>query len=339
MRGTVVKPMGFVLPRRPQILCLLCESRAFSTSHRQLSEKAQATAAKTLAPGTFPVSAKTIAPSPLENAPRGYGKRVEDFTPVPLPRPIGMPFPPEAGQNTGLDNRTIKQRRDDFVNWNKHLERREELKTQFRKPYFRDWTNLELHKGKTFICPPRLFKGELSLWFPNLYGTTLLKSDRKPRDTTPVLEDKVSVVSVYSGQWAENQAKSFASAEANPELVELLQDNTDKAQHVQINIEGDRLKAFLIKLFMGGLRKSVGEANWGKYFLVRKGVSDELKEAIGLLNSKVGYVYLVDSQCRIRWAGSGYAEDHERSGLVKGVQRLLEEEKSAKPRVKTTVKA
>ena len=46
---------------------------------------------------------------------------------------------------------------------------------------------------------------------------------------------------------------------------------------------------------------------------------------MGLLNSRVGYVYLLDARCRIRWAGSGRAEGGEREGLVRGVGRLLEE--------------
>jgi ATPase complex subunit ATP10 len=50
-----------------------------------------------------------------------------------------------------------------------------------------------------------------------------------------------------------------------------------------------------------------------------------MRESIGVLNSKVGYTYLVDHQCRIRWAGSGPAEPGEREGLVKGVQRILSE--------------
>jgi ATPase complex subunit ATP10 len=192
---------------------------------------------------------------------------------------------------------------------------------------------MEHHKGKSFVSPPRLFKGDLSLWFPNLYGMTLLKTDREPRDTTPMLAGKVSVVSLFSGAWAEGQVKSFVAQESNPELVKALEENKEKAQLVRINVEEDRLKAMFIKLFTGSLRKSVGEENWHRYFVVRKGLSDELKESIGLLNSKVGYVYLLDRECRIRWAGSGYSEDHERAGLVKGLQRLLlEEDKTPKPK-------
>ncbi|KAI1143427.1 ATP10 protein-domain-containing protein [Hypoxylon sp. FL0543] len=333
------------LAARPRLLCLLCQSRAFSTSYRLLAEqgasarKATTTNTQTTKTGTpappttttpTPAQPKIIPDSPLADAPRAYGKRVEEFTPKPLGRPIGMPQPPRPGENTGIDRRTLKQRRDDLVNYEKHLQRREELKAKMSRPYFRDWGNLKFHKGKTFIAPPRPFKGDLSLFFPNLYGRTLLKSDRSPRDTTPALQGKISVVSVFSSVWAENQAKTFVSKESNPELESVLEQNKDVAQRVWINIEENTLKAWLIKLFMGGIRSRIGESNWDRYFVVRRGVSDEIRERVGLLNSSVGYVYLVDSNCRIRWAGSGPSEDHEREGLVKGVQRLLEEEKNSK---------
>jgi ATPase complex subunit ATP10 len=127
--------------------------------------------------------------------------------------------------------------------------------------------------------------------------------------------------------WAEDQVKTFTSPEHNPALHELLRGSSSdgRAQLVQINVEEDMLKAWLIRLFAGTLRKKVGKENWDRYFVVRKGITDEMRESIGVLNSKVGYTYLVDHQCRIRWAGSGPAEPGERVGLVKGVQRILSE--------------
>lgn len=61
--------------------------------------------------------------------------------------------------------------------------------------------------------------------------------------------------------------------------------------------------------------------------MVQKGLTDEMKDAIGLLNSKVGYTYILDGDCKIRWAGSGPAEEYEKDVLVKSVSRLLEDAK------------
>ena len=196
-------------------------------------------------------------------------------------------------------------------------------------PYFREWSNMRLHKGKSFLAPPRLFKAERALYFPNLHGQTLVKS-APLQDTTPVLEDKISVVSVFSSAWAENQAATFESEKQNPELREVIKKSGGIAQMVRINIEENALKAMIVKLFMPRLRKTLGADNWGKYFLVRKGLTVETRDHIGLLNSKVGYTYLLDGECKIRWAASGPAEGDEKDGLVKGVQRLLDDIKNKK---------
>lgn len=193
------------------------------------------------------------------------------------------------------------------------------------KPYFRDWGNLKFHEGKSFIAPPRIFKAELSLFFPNFYGQTLLKTTKAPRDTTPTLTGKASVVSIYSSQWAESQAQSWVSPEANPGLQQVLREHGDVAQAVQINYEDNAAKAWIIGLFMGSLRKRFPEKDWDKYFLVRRGLTDEIRESVGLLNSKVGYTFLIDHHCRIRWAGSGPSHPDELEGLNRGLVRVSQD--------------
>lgn len=121
---------------------------------------------------------------------------------------------------------------------------------------------------------------------------------------------------------------SFISKPKNPALHDILEKNPDVAQVVRINVEDtSRLKYWLIRMFSGHLRKLIDVRNWDNYFMVKQGITDEIRESIGYLNSKVGYVYLVDGDCRIRWAGSGPAEGDEASSLVRGLQRLLVEKK------------
>ncbi|KAF4782222.1 ATP10 protein [Colletotrichum scovillei] len=308
--------------RRTMVSCAVCAwRRHLSTSRPYLADKLP-----NPAPGAAPVEApKPDLPGSAIHAPRAYGKKINNFTPQPLPRPIGMAHPPHPEDNSGVDRRSLKERRDDFVDYDKHLVRRKELKEKMARPYFRDWRNMQFHEGKSFIAPPLPFKADMSLFFPNFVGDTLAKNANNPRDTTRTLLGKVSVVAVYSSQWADDQAKTFISPEANPELHELLAKTPGKTQVLQLNIEDNKFKAWIVKMFMGNLRKLIPEHNWGKYFLVPRGITNEISESIGYLNSKVGYVYLVDNLCRIRWAASGPSHPDERESLVKGMKLVLHE--------------
>lgn len=252
-----------------------------------------------------------------------------------------MPNPPQPGENMGIDHRSLTQRRDDFVDFNKHMERRAQMTKQISKPYFRDWSNLRFHRGKIFKSNERLFRADVSLWFPNFFGKTLSKTAehvkdelggwRKDgykglgRDTCEVMEGKVSVVSIVSSTWAQAQVDTFVDQAQNPELHQVLAESADVAQRVWINHEENTLRWWLLQAFRSNLRGQLSQEEQNRYFMVRRGVNDMMKESIGLLNEKVGYVYLVDSDCKIRWAGSADAEPSERESMVKGLRKLVQE--------------
>lgn len=112
------------LGRRP-LTCLYCQSRRSFTSSALRAARPEKPAAGT----SF--DPKSDISGPAIEAPRSYGKKFQgEFTPMPLPRPIGMPLPPRPGENTGVDNRTREQRKKDFSDYDKHLERRKELYVQ-----------------------------------------------------------------------------------------------------------------------------------------------------------------------------------------------------------------
>ncbi len=156
-------------------------------------------------------------------------------------------------------------------------------------------------------------------------GYTLAAPSETTSSTTSVLAGRTSIVSVFSGSWAEQQTLSFVGERQNPGLArEVERLEGEGVQRVWINVEEDWMKAGLVRLFLRGGRKGKSGAEWGRSFVVRSGVSDEVKDSIGMANGKVGYVYLVDGNCRIRWAGSGDADTGEREGLVGVVKRLVE---------------
>lgn len=143
--------------------------------------------------------------------------------------------------------------------------------------------------------------------------------------TTSVLTGKTSIVSVFSGTWAEQQTLSYVGEIQNPALAREVENSKGEGlQRVWINVEEDWMKAGLIRLFLGSSKKGKSNEEWERSFVVRRGVGDDLKDCIGMANAKVGFVYLVDGSCRIRWAGSGDADTGEREGLVGVVRRLAE---------------
>lgn len=105
-----------------------CQFRPFSTTYRRNAEKPTPSPSPgTPAPTEPKAPSAADLPSPLADAPRAHGKIVEHFTPKPLSRPIGVPTPPGGGDNSGIDPRTWREWRDDFVNYDKHLAKRRML--------------------------------------------------------------------------------------------------------------------------------------------------------------------------------------------------------------------
>lgn len=85
-----------------------------------------------LPPYTIKTLPAVIRPNlPGKNFARQLGASFElknlEAHPRLLTRPLGVHRPPKCGENSGIDVRSLAQRREDFVNYEKHLEKRNRL--------------------------------------------------------------------------------------------------------------------------------------------------------------------------------------------------------------------
>lgn len=302
-------------------LCLRCETRS---AFRPIAQQFGRTLTTSRAPKQQVAPKQpTPLPTPTQQPPPPP-KDDDVFVPKPLGRPIGFSQPPQPGENA--ENPRVKRDYSGMTMSQRNLAKRADLVEKWGTNYFRDFKNIRKYRsGKTFMANPRMFRADAALYFPNFHGATLVEDGK---DTTDVLQGRVSVVNVYSSQWGETQARSFTGAKENPELHKILAEFGERAQMVDINIEENSMKAWIIKLFKWQLKAKRSQEEWGRYFVVRKGVSEKIRETIGLLNGRVGYVYVVDEECRIRWAGSGDAEGTEMEDMNRGFRKLVETNKA-----------
>ncbi|KAF2279634.1 uncharacterized protein EI97DRAFT_182180 [Westerdykella ornata] len=311
LQTRITAPIRRVVTAKPS-LCIRCQRRVLTL------------------PG-FLLPLRPFATTTTFRRPANSSEELKDdepeFIPQPLGRPIGFPNPPKPGQSIGREKKTYTG----ATMLDRNLEKRKDLVKEWQQNYFRDLKNVRKYrKGKTFMANPRIFKKEAALYFPNFHGETLAEREA---DTTPILNGKISVVNIFGTLWGEEQTQSFTGKKENPELRRLLEENKDIAQMVDLNVEENTMKAWIVAIFRWKLRRQRPEEDWNKYFVIRRGVSDVIREKIGLLNGRVGYVYLLDENCKIRWAGSADAEGTEKEDLTRGAQRLIQEYRTFLARV------
>ena len=181
------------------------------------------------------------------------------------------------------------------------------------------------HRGKSFLATPRLYKAEAALYFPNMQGYTLADPKNYEQDTVKVFRGKFSILRMCCEHWSVGQCDTYTHADKNPALAAEVERLKDKGlQIVQINITEERFRAYLVRRYLNWQREQTPKANWHRWFVVTKGVNDYMRRDINMPNAKVGHIYLLDKDCKIRWAGCGDANDDEKESLVKAVRKLVE---------------
>lgn len=223
--------------------------------------------------------------------------------------PIGQPEKPLIGENSGVDDRTWKQKKDDFLDMQKNRQRREELKAEFRQSTFQPIYQFRDTGGKFFTSPPEPWNANKARYMPNFVGLTL---DKAETSSTTYLGSGLSVVRLFSTTVGQKQVATYTEGlDFEKAGISLLDLNTPTSW---VNLK-------LVQFFSGSIRRSL-LGPFHNYLICYKGVSPELRSSIWAANELGGYLYVVDKHLKIRWAASGEATEADRK-LFKDVLKQL----------------
>ncbi|GAA5981821.1 hypothetical protein JCM10908_004621 [Rhodotorula pacifica] len=285
--------------------------RNFTSSVSQLASQPPRPAPPTPA-GPASTSAPRAEPQPHITAQEAADKALEEkgtTPPKPLSRALGVREPPRKGKQSR------EEWRADLLNREKRIEERRHLVKEASKGYFHDYNALRHEGGKAYLAPKTLIREDLSLYFPDIEGTSLATKEKV--HTTDLFENKISLVVFSSFRSSEEHINSFV----RPTLADL--DGDSRFQYVYINLQENPLKSFLVSMFLSSLRKTIPASQQPTYLLSHQSL-EYLRGPMGMENKHVGYVFLVDSNRKIRWAGCSWATVDEEEALRKCAHVLVE---------------
>ncbi|RIA99589.1 ATP10 protein [Glomus cerebriforme] len=226
------------------------------------------------------------------------------------PSLLGTKEPPNNVHKT--DTRTWSEKLKYFFSVESNVKTREYLIKEYQKSYWQGFNELRIQGEKLWEANEEVIKADKALYMPNINARSLLKTNI---DTMNLLRDKTTLLAVFFNQFGEIQVKSFIE----PFLTEF--STRPKIQLMQLNIETNVLKSFILKLFIPNIRRATPQSLHKTYILLLR--NDQfLREALNIYNAYRGYVFVIDADCKIRWFAHGYATTKEIETMSKIINDL-----------------
>ncbi|KAF9124097.1 Mitochondrial ATPase complex subunit atp10 [Mortierella sp. 14UC] len=214
----------------------------------------------------------------------------------------------------------VKNKVNDWTDEKKNLEKRKELLHDFQSGYFAEFSELSKTGSKLWKATPSMINADKALYMPNIIGTSLKTSESV--ELVDLLRGKISLVAISGTRFGEEHIESYMT----PFLKRwpmTADGNSNKVQLVELNIQENPLKAGLVRMMVPFVKKTIPEERHANYVLHYKSIK-HLKDPLSMQNSYLGYVFLVDSNCKIRWGAHGPASEAEVKTLLESVQKLSE---------------
>ncbi|KAF9548734.1 Mitochondrial ATPase complex subunit atp10 [Mortierella hygrophila] len=213
----------------------------------------------------------------------------------------------------------VKNKVHDWTDEKKNLEKRKELLHDFQSGYFAEFSELSKTGSKLWKATSNMINADKALYMPNIIGTSLKTSE--PVELVDLLRGKISLMAISGTRFGEEHTESYMTPFLKRWPMTVA--NNSKVQLVELNIQENPLKAGLVRMMVPFVKKTIPEERHENYMLHYKSIK-HLKDPLSMQNSYLGYVFLVDSNCKIRWGAHGPATEAEVKTLLESVQKLSE---------------
>ncbi|KAG0088728.1 Mitochondrial ATPase complex subunit atp10 [Podila epicladia] len=210
----------------------------------------------------------------------------------------------------------VMSKMHDWTDEKRNLEKRKELLDDFQSGYFSEFSEINRTGAKLWKATTSMVNADKALYMPNIVGTSLKTSE--PIELVDVLRGKISLLAISGTRFGEEQIETYMRP-----FLSRWPAGSSKVQMVELNIQENPLKAGLVRMMVPFVKKTIPEERHANYILHYKSIK-HLKEPLSMQNSYLGYVFLVDGNCKIRWGAHGPATETEVKTLLDIIQRLSE---------------
>lgn len=183
------------------------------------------------------------------------------------------------------------------------------LLNELSESYWKEFKELSQGSNKEKLFPAQT----KSVLLPDFRVSTL---NKKTINLASKLEGKVSLLGVSFVRYGESQAESFLSS---PSVVK------EADQIIRWNIQENPLKGALVYLSKPYIRRNIDPSNWDNYWIYY-GNLKFWRLSIGITNTFLGWVMLVDRNLRVRWLANGVATPEELEQLLDLTKSLKQED-------------
>ncbi|KAI8879447.1 hypothetical protein K501DRAFT_226590 [Backusella circina FSU 941] len=224
------------------------------------------------------------------------------------PSGIGAREPPVVDHQNWFQRK--KQKLRDFTDYEKafaaHAAERRHLVQEATKSYFADVHEMRQHGGKMYYAPTQLYKADKTGFMPDFEGKDL---NGNKLHTTEKMVGKITLMSFVYAKYGEPHVDTFIKP-----FLEKYKDSKD-IQVVEVNVQENLMKQWLLKAFVPSIRKNLADNRKDNYVLLMKDIS-RTRKSLDMSNQYIGYVYLVDQDCKVRWTAHGEATPEELGNLL-----------------------